>query len=255
MNRELHRIVALAIVAVLATVPCRAEPVVTLHHLDGAIYLAEDSAYSKENSLVFVGRKGVTVIGATWTPETARLLDAEIKSVTTKPVVEVVNTNYHPDRAGGNGYWKDAGAKIVSTEMTQAWMKRDWADVLAWTRSAFPDFPDLPLVLPTVTYPGDFELQDGRVRAFYLGPSHTPDGIFVWFPKERVLYGGCIVKEQLGNLAYADVVEYPKTLQELLDRKLDIRTIVAGHWSPVHGPELILNYMALLEHRETAPVK
>ena len=38
------------------------------------------------------------------------------------------------------------------------------------------------------------------MKAIYLGPSHTPDGIFVFFPEEKVLYGNCILKEQLGNL-------------------------------------------------------
>jgi len=46
----------------------------------------------------------VTVIGATWTPETAEILATEIRKITPKPVSNVVNTNYHPDRAGGNGF-------------------------------------------------------------------------------------------------------------------------------------------------------
>ena len=93
------------------------------------------------------------------------------------------------------------------------------------------------------------------VRSSCFGPSHTKDGIFVYFPKERVLYGGCIVKEQVGNLAFADVDEYPRTLRRLIDRKLKIRTVVAGHWSPVHGPELIQTYLSLFENRDAAPAK
>ncbi|HEU4723716.1 MAG TPA: subclass B2 metallo-beta-lactamase [Candidatus Eisenbacteria bacterium] len=260
MSSRIARALALAFAVAFAwlavpAAPCLGRSIVTLRHLDGAVYVAEDSAYSKENSIVYVGAKGVTVIGATWTPETARLLDAEIKAVTSKPVVEVVNTNYHPDRAGGNAYWKETGARIVATERTRDAMARGWSEVLAWTREAFPDYPDLPFVLPTTTFPGDFELQEGRVRAFYLGPSHTKDGIFVYFPKERVLYGGCIVKEQVGNLAFADVDEYPRTLRRLIDRKLKIRTVVAGHWSPVHGPELIQTYLSLFENRDAAPAK
>jgi hypothetical protein len=49
------------------------------------------------------------------------------------------------------------------------------------------------------------------VRGFYLGPSHTQADIFVYFPKEKVLDAGSILKEQLGNMAKADVVEYPRT--------------------------------------------
>ena len=219
----------------------------SLSHLIGPIYIAEDSYYSKENSVVYVGPEWVTVVGATWTPETAELLAIEIRKIANKPIREVVNTNYHPDRTGGNAYWQRIGAQIVSTRMTYDLLKSDWIKVVDWTRNGIPSYPRLPLVLPTKTYPGDFELQGGRVRALYLGPSHTPDGIFVYFPEEKVLYGGCILNEQMGNLAFAYIAEYPKTLHKLEQLKLDIRTIIAGHWSAVHGPELIEQYLDLLK--------
>jgi metallo-beta-lactamase class B len=80
----------------------------------------------------------------------------------------------------------------------------------------------------------------------YLGPSHAPDDVFVYFPQERILYGGCVLKEQLGNLALADLVEYPKTLTKLQNLHLGYTTIIAGHWSPIHGPELVDQYLQLL---------
>ncbi len=97
----------------------------------------------------------------------------------------------------------------------------------------------MTLALPDKTFPGDFELQGGSVQAVYLGPSHTPDGIFVYFPKEKVLYGGCILKEQLGNLDFANLAEYPKTLTKL--KKFDIRTdhrwtLVGSSWAGAHRP-------------------
>jgi metallo-beta-lactamase class B len=222
-------------------------PRVWVTQLVGPLYLVEDTFYSKENSIFYVGPDHVTLIGATWTPETARLLDAEIRRVSGKPVREVVNTNYHPDRAGGNAYWKANGASIVATSLTRDLLEREWDAVVKWTRAAIPDYPDLPVTMPTAVHPGDFALQEGRVQVFYLGPSHTRDGVFVYFPEQRVLYGGCILKEQLGNLSFADVVAYPKTIQKLQQRQLPIRTIVAGHWAPVHGPDLVERYLALLE--------
>jgi metallo-beta-lactamase class B len=218
----------------------------SLYHLSGQIYVAEDSYFAKENSLVYIGRESVTIVGATWTPETAKLLADEIKKISNKPISEVINTNYHPDRAGGNAYWKSVGAKIVSTQMTYELLKSDWIKVVNWNRREIPSYPSLPLVLPTVTYPGDFELQEGKVKAFYLGPSHTPDGIFVYFPEEKVIYGGCILKEQIGNLVFANISEYPKTLRRLQQLRLEIQTIIAGHSSAVHGPELIDKYLELL---------
>jgi metallo-beta-lactamase class B len=224
-------------------------PRVVLTPLRGNVYVAEDYFYAKENSVVYVGENSVTVIGATWTPETAKLLANEIVKVTQKPITEVIDTNYHPDRAGGNAYFESIGAKIVSTKMTSDLLKARWDKIVRDVQKGFPSYPSLSLVLPDQTFAGDFELQNGAVKAIYLGQSHTPDGIFVFFPKEKVLYGNCILKEQLGNLDSANVTEYPKTLQKLKQLSLGFTTIVAGHWSPIHGPELIDQYLALLAAR------
>jgi metallo-beta-lactamase class B len=168
------------------------------------------------------------------------------KKVTPKPITEVIDTNYHPDRAGGNAYFKGIGAKIISTKLTSDLLMKHWDEMVRYVQKGAPSYPTLPLVLPDKTFAGDFELQRGGVKAIYLVPSHTPDGIFVFFPQEKVLYGNCILKEQLGNLDFADLREYPKTLERLKQLHLDFTTIVAGHWSPIHGPELIDEYLQLL---------
>jgi metallo-beta-lactamase class B len=222
----------------------------SLWHLRGHLYVVEDEFYAKENSMVYVGEKSITVIGATWTPETAKQLVLEIRKISDAPITRVIDTNYHTDRAGGNAYFKAIGAEIVATEMTREQMVRGWDEIVQFTRSSFPDYPALPLVLPDKTYASDFTLQDGRIRSIYLGPSHTPDGIFVFFPEEKVLYGNCILKEKLGNLKYADLAEYPHTLRKLKALNLGFDTIVAGHYSALHGPELIDRYLALLAAKD-----
>jgi metallo-beta-lactamase class B len=243
---KLSRMLLSVVISLIAQFVAAEGPRVVLTPLRGHLYVAEDYFYSKENSVVYVGESSVSVVGATWTPETAKLLTNEIVNITRKPITEVIDTNYHPDRAGGNAYFKSIGAKIVSTKMTNDLLKAHWDEMVRYVQKGFPSYPTLPLVAPDQTFAGDFELQNGGVKAIYLGPSHTPDGIFVFFPKEKVLYGNCILKEQLGNLDFADLTEYPNTLQKLKQLNLGFTTIVAGHWSPIHGPELIDQYLALL---------
>lgn len=233
----------------------KAQPAIQVTHLRGNVYLVEDRYYpnATENSAVYIGDRSVTVIGATMTPETAKLLAVEIGKITSKPITEVVNTNYHPDRAGGNAYFRSIGARIVSTRQTRDLMREHWDEVVAFTRSGIPDYPLLPVTLPDTLYEGSFALQGGRVNALYLGPSHTPDGLFVYFPEEKILYGGCILKEHLGNLKYADLPEYPKTLRKLQQLQLGYTTVIAGHWSPIHGPEIVDQYLQLLAQQQDAP--
>lgn len=220
---------------------------IALLKLSDNLYVVEDDYYYRENSMVYIGKDYITVIGATWTPDTAKELDSQIKKISNKPITEVINTNYHTDRAGGNLYWKSIGAELISTKMTYNLMEKHWQDILETTRKGYHGFPDIPLVLPTKTFDNNFELQNGEIKAIYTGESHTPDGIFVYFPKEKTLYGNCIIKEKLGNLASANIKEYPKTLQKLKNLNLDIKTVVGGHDSPIHGSELIDSYKKLIE--------
>lgn len=223
----------------------------SIKKLNNSVYIVEDDYFYKENSMFYIGKEYITVIGATWTNDTALILAKEIEKISNKPIKEVVNTNYHPDRAGGNAYWKSIGAEIISTQLTYDLMQKDWENSINITKKSMPHYPRLPLVLPTKILPDNFELQNGKIRAIYLGPSHTEDGIFIYFPQEEVLYGNCILKEKLGNLSSANIKEYPKTLDKLKNLKLKISYIIAGHDSPIHlKGDLIDQYKALLEKND-----
>ena len=240
----------LAIFVVFAGIPfspgLAADPGISIRQLTGPLYLVEDSHYVTTNSLVYIGPNAVTVIGATWSPETARLLAMQIKRLTNRPISEVIDTSPDPEWSGGNGYWKSAGASILAIQETSDLLTRTWPARVETFRKSFPTYPPVPLVLPTQSDAGKFQLQNGDIRALYLGPSHTAGDIFVYFPKERVLDAGSILKEQLGNMANADIEEYPKTLHKLQDLHLDVDTIISGHWPPIHGPELLDRYLQML---------
>ncbi len=242
----MHRIGALIVLACLVAAPSFAAPRLVLTPLKGGVYVSEDYFYAKENSVVYVGRDHVTVVGATWTPETASLLAAEIRKITAKPITEVIDTNHDLDRAGGNAYFRSIGARIISIALTRELLQKEGEASVIQTKAMLPGYPDAPIVLPDTTYPSDFTLQGGAVCAIYLGPSHKPDDIFVYFPEEKVLYGGCVLKAQLGNMDGADLVQYTKTLQKLKDLRLPIDAIVAGHYSAVEGPDLIDRYLGML---------
>ena len=147
--------------------------------------MVEDYFYSKENSVVYVGENSVTVIGATWTPQTAKLLAIEIGKVSHKANRGGDRYELSPRPRRRECYFKGVGAKIVSTKMTRDLLEAHWDEMIRYTQKAIPSYPTLSLVLPDRTFAGDFELQGGHARAIYLGPSHTPDGIFVYFPEEK----------------------------------------------------------------------
>lgn len=219
----------------------------SFRHLSGPLYLVSDAEYFPTNWLVYVGPKTVTVIGATWTPTMAGTLAGRIRQVTRLPITAVIDTSPDPEWSGGNAYWKDIGAKIFAVRATDELLRSTWSERSRRASKNHPGYPLLPLVAPTNVVPDQFELQNGDVRAFYLGPSHTPGDIFVYFPREQVLDAGSILKPFLGNMADADIQAYPKTLHRLQRMHLKIRTVIAGHWSAVHGPNLIVKYLSMVE--------
>ena len=206
--------------------------------------MIEDNYWMKENSVFYIGEDAITVIGASWTPAIGEEIISEIKKLSPKPIQFVVETHYHIDRAGGNAAFKKVGAKIISTVLTKKLMQANWEKSLKDCQKSWPGFPDVPLVLPDITFSDALILEGGKIELLYLGPSHSQDAIVAYFPREKVLDADCIVKEKLGNLASADLKEYPNTLAKM--KKLSFLTLIAGHWSPIHGPELIDRYLSLI---------
>jgi len=241
------RIVIAAVLLVVIASINAGKPAVSIYALKGSLYIAEDSHYAKTNYIFYVGPKSVTVVGGGWSPETAELLSQEIRKITDKTIENVIIPDHDPEYAGGIGYWKRIGAKVIVTQTTEQALKTQWPKATEFTREHFPTYPRVPLELPTNVYQEHFELENGDIRAFYLGPSHNADDIFVYFPKEKVLYAGSILKEQLGNLASANLTEYPRTLHKLQELHLEIDNVISAHWSPVHGPELIDQYLSMLK--------
>src|SRR5262249_26735773 len=152
------------------------------------VYVVEDSHYAKTNYAVYIGTESVTLVGAGWSPDIAESLAQKIREITDKPVRDVILPDHDPEYAGGTSYWKSIGANVVSTALTAETLNSGWTKAVDFTRKHFPSYPSLPLTLPTNAYGAGFTLENGNIRAFFLGPSHNSDDIFVYFPKEKVLY-------------------------------------------------------------------
>lgn len=77
--------------------------------------------------------------------------------------------------------------------------------------------------------------------AVYLGEGHTRDNIVAYYTDEKVLFGGCLVKEinaGKGNLADANVQEWPKTLKNLKKHYGHSQLVIPGH-GKAGGSELL----------------
>jgi menaquinone-dependent protoporphyrinogen IX oxidase len=93
------------------------------------------------------------------------------------------------------------------------------------------------------------KLNDIEVYCYYLGAGHSTDNIVAWIPSEQILFGGCMVKDlnskELGNLSDAKTEEWPETIQKVIAKFPDVKTIIPGH-GRIGGVELLNHTKELL---------
>jgi glyoxylase-like metal-dependent hydrolase (beta-lactamase superfamily II) len=84
-----------------------------------------DSYVRQLNSVVIVNDNDVMVFDTNTRPSSARLILAEIRKITDKPVRYVVNSHWHPDHWSGNEVYTKAfpGVEIIASEQTRQYMQ------------------------------------------------------------------------------------------------------------------------------------
>jgi metallo-beta-lactamase class B len=78
------------------------------------------------------------------------------------------------------------------------------------------------------------ELQVGNktVIAEYLGKGHTQDNIIGYFPDEKIVFGGCLIKESgagKGNLEDANIQDWSLTVEKVKEKYPDTKIVIPGH--------------------------
>ena len=80
-----------------------------------------------------------------------------------------------------------------------------------------------------------FSIGTTKIETFYPGAGHAPDNIVIWFPNDKVLFGGCFIKsteaENIGNLADANVGMWSIALKSVKRKYKKPNFIIPGHQS------------------------
>lgn len=137
-----------------------------------------------------------------------------------RPVARAYVTHAHNDRMGGIPALRRAGVPVQGSALTVQLAPEEGL--------AAPDVLR-ELQLGTDAQP----LAAGPVELFYPGPGHTRDNVVVWFPRQRVLFGGCLIKADtattIGNTADADVPNWYHATRRVRETYPGVRMVVPGH--------------------------
>ena len=185
------------------------------------------------NAAFVVTPAGVVVIDALGSPALAERLVAQIRQVTDKPITHVIVTHYHADHIYGLQTFKALGARILAHHAAREYLNSDTARLrLEASREELAPWvnEDTRLVEADEWLTADRTLKVGGVefQLKIVGPSHTPEDLVVYLPREKVLFAGDLVfRSRIPYVGKADSRHWIEALKALLH--FDATVIVPGH--------------------------
>jgi cyclase len=225
-----------------------------LHEVADGIwaYLQPDGGWGWSNAGLVSGGNASLLVDTLFDLRlTAEMLEAmRGVSPAARNIATVVNTHANGDHCYGNALLADA--EIVASAACAEEMGRLPPATLAAMVKTAPtlgpagqfaarifapfSFDDVPLVLPTRTFQGQFDLTigDRLVRLIEVGPAHTAGDVVVHLPEERVVFTGDILFHGGHPIVWAGpVANWIAACERLL--VLDPAVVVPGH-GPVATP-------------------
>ncbi|HEU4608625.1 MAG TPA: MBL fold metallo-hydrolase, partial [Chitinophagaceae bacterium] len=99
--------------------------------------------------------------------------------------------------------------------------------------------------IPRNSFSDSLALKVGQetVIAKFFGEGHTKDNIVGYFPAEKVMFGGCLIKELgagKGYLGDANVAAWSNTVEKVRNEFPNVKIIVPGHGA--YGNKRLLDY-------------
>jgi metallo-beta-lactamase class B len=217
-----------------------------ISHLTGNFYIyttynTYEESKVPANGMYLVTNNGVILFDTPWdTTQFQPLLDS-IKSKHLKKVDMCISTHWHSDRTAGLEYYRQQGIKTYTTFLTDELSKKN-----SKKRAEF-------LILNDTI----FNFKPYTFETFYPGEGHTADNIIIWFSKEKILYGGCLIKgadaENLGYLGDANKMEYATTLKRVQQKCTNPTFIIVSHsnWNDIHSLKHSLKLAKKLKKKNT----
>lgn len=178
------------------------------------------------NSMYIVTASGVVLIDTPWDSLQFQPLLDSIARRHALPVIMCIATHFHDDRTAGLAYYASKGVATYTSRHTDSLSR-----VHNQVRSRH--------IFETDT---TFRVGGIKIKTYYPGAGHTADNIVIWLPRQKILYGGCLVKsvenKGIGNIADADLAAWPETIMHLQRRYKHPRFVIPGHFGWKAGGEL-----------------
>lgn len=183
--------------------------------------------FNNSNGIIFVNNGEAIIVSTPPSDDaTLKLINWTGENLKAKIIGYVIDM-WHPDGMEGLDVVQKLGIKSYSSELTRTIAK------------------EKGLPVPDIGFDSKLELKAGNEKLIcrYFGPAHTSDGIVVWLPKEKILFGGNGVRNYngwVGNIADADLDEWSKTIEKVKSEYGSAKIVIPGHGK--YGGHELLDY-------------
>jgi len=202
-------------------------------------FLAKDPEPSIDNHAFFnnpgfvVTSEGVVVIDTGSSVQIGEMLIRQIKKITDKPVVTVINTHYHGDHFLGNHAFVEAypGVEIYAHQATIDQIKggagQFWYDFMQ--RNSGDGITGTIISAPSKTFAGGetMKVGDTTFKIHQFGKAHTEADLIVEVVEESAVFLGDTAMRRVANMADGSFAGTIETMKQA--RELGVKHYILGH--------------------------
>lgn len=150
-------------------------------------------------------------------------------------LIAVVPTHFHNDCLGGLKIFHSANVPSYANKRTIELAKLNNFEI------------------PKIGFTDSVRIKIGNAFAVarFFGEGHTRDNVVGYFSLDRVLFGGCLIKEidaSKGYLGDANVSDWSATVRKVRNHFSDVKIVVPGH-GDIGGKQLLDYTIGLFEHK------
>ena len=197
--------------------PIRVEPVTSGFYVHTTYQLLSNEVPFPSNGMIVETSDGVLLIDTGWGVPNTKRVYRWVRKKLKKKIKLCIATHSHDDRASGTAWLQKRGVQVVSTPLTA-----EKTDTQGFG-------------LPSGILPNDTTFVFGgvEVTTFFPGEGHTEDNIVIYFPAQRILFGGCFIKSYqsfgLGNIVDANTKTWADALRRMMERFPNPAFVIPGH--------------------------
>ncbi len=209
-----------------------------------------------DNAGFVVGERGVYEIDENINGAMARQIQDAVRNITPKPILYLLNTNYHGDHTFGNFAFPKETLIVAHRETADRMhnIEHEKQFLLATVENDPAVYGDVRLRLPDIVFQDHLKLDLGGrvVELYHFGRGNTPGDTVVYVPEAKVAWTANLVAGEgtIPFLVEGDAGAYLQTIARFA-RTLDVKKITPGHGLITSGMifSRYLSYLSDLIHR------